>query len=657
MNDSPTSSTPSNSAHDAASGSAAESAAPRTVERACGLFRRSRRVALLVGVGLTVAAFVAAGLIGRPKPWRKDRARPANSFPLTALSSSRFLNTRSDVEYVGSDACGTCHPGQAESYRQTGMGRSMTEIDAENEPANAAFDHPLSNRRYQVHRAAGQLWHRELLRAAQPDEVVLSDYPLKYVVGSGHHSRTYLAEVDGFLVESPVTWYTARDAWGMSPGYDTPQQPGFERAAGEGCLNCHSGRAYAEEKSLHRMRVLEPAIGCERCHGPGALHIERHEDMKRDVAGRSEAIDETIVNPTHLSPQLAEAICQQCHLRSTATVVARGRSVSDFRPGLPLEDFRHDYNFDATETPMTVVGHVEQLHLSRCYQASDALSCLTCHDPHAEPRRDERVAYYVSVCVSCHEPDRCTVDKARRSELSPENNCVECHMPRSATEIPHLAFTHHRIGVHGRARDAAREHVPASYGAALLRPFRDSARFGDVDQKRALGLGYLEAGNRETDAARAASLRHRALELLSEARAAGLRDAVLEASLARIRFDLRLPDGQTYAESALAFPDLSGQDRCNALFLLADAQAAAGRKQDAVAGLRQLVELRRHSVDWLLLADCEQALGNDAGTVESLEIAVRINPRLWKAHRYLAETYRQQGDAARAAWHQRLAVP
>jgi hypothetical protein len=29
---------------------------------------------------------------------------------------------------------------------------------------------------------------------------------LKYLVGSGRHSRTYLAELDGFLTESPLTW-------------------------------------------------------------------------------------------------------------------------------------------------------------------------------------------------------------------------------------------------------------------------------------------------------------------------------------------------------------------------------------------------------------------------------------------------------------------
>src|SRR5439155_26513046 len=111
--------------------------------------------------------------------------------------------------------------------------RSMAPVRLDREPADASFDHPPSKRRYQVRRKDGQLWHRELLLAEGSEEVVLSEYALKYVVGSGRHSLTYLVEADGFLVESPLTWYTSRSAWAMSPGYDRPDHAGFERATGE----------------------------------------------------------------------------------------------------------------------------------------------------------------------------------------------------------------------------------------------------------------------------------------------------------------------------------------------------------------------------------------------------------------------------------------
>src|SRR5262249_1575454 len=151
------------------------------------------------------------------------------------------------------------------------------------EPPDGEFTHAPSKRRYQIRRKDGQLWHRELLLVEGPAEVVLSEFPVKYVLGSGHHWSNYLVETDGFLVESPVPWYVDRQAWGMSPGYDSPHQEGFQRAIGEGCLFCHAGHATAVGGSLHRIQLGEAAISCERCHGPGALHVERHRQPAPDA--------------------------------------------------------------------------------------------------------------------------------------------------------------------------------------------------------------------------------------------------------------------------------------------------------------------------------------------------------------------------------------
>ncbi|HET6575102.1 MAG TPA: cytochrome c3 family protein [Fimbriiglobus sp.] len=598
-----------------------------------------------LAVGAAVVGLYASGLLDADPP--PDPG--PDPFALAPLPTSPYLNTGPDAQYVGSEACRACHASRHASFRTTGMGRSMAEVDPAGEPPDAVFDHPPSGRRYQVRRRGGQLWHRELLLPPGPREVVLAEYPVRYVVGSGRHSRTYLVEIDGFLVESPVTWYTARRAWGMSPGYDTPHQGGFDRATGEGCLDCHAGRAEAIDRSLNRMRVTEAAIGCERCHGPGSIHVARHRDPAPLPPGE---IDRTIVNPAKLPRELAEAVCQQCHLRSDATVIARGREASDFRPGLPLQAFRADYRVASADGPMMVVGHVEQLHLSRCYQQSNILTCLTCHSPHAEPTSEGRVAHYRDACLSCHAPDRCTVDPGRRQIESPDNDCTRCHMPTAPTEVPHLAFTHHRIGLH-----PPKKAPQAASAGAELRPFLDLSHLGEIDRQRSLGLGYLEAANRSKDRDRATRFRDQALRLLSDVHAAGLRDPAAEVALGRLRFELGLPGAAGHASAALTDPGLAGDDRCTALFLLADDHAAQGRHREAVAVLRELTRLRRHPVDWLLLADCEGALGHQAAREEALTTAARINPRLWKVHQYLAEQYRQRGDHERAAWHQERAVP
>jgi predicted CXXCH cytochrome family protein len=582
-------------------------------------------------------------------------AKPA-TIPIPPLSSSPFLNTKPEARFVGSEACRSCHQGRTASFRRSGMGRSMAAVDLAREPPDASFDHPLSKRRYQVRRKDGQLWHRELLLTDGKGEVLLSEYPLRYVVGSGHHSLTYLVEADGFLVESPVTWYTSRKAWGMSPGYDRPEHFGFERPVGEGCLICHAGQARAVGGGVHRMHIDEAAIGCERCHGPGSLHVERHAGRKGPVAESAE-VDYTIVNPTRLSRDLAEAICQQCHLRASATVILRGRKPEDFRPGLPRQDFHADYYLAVPDRPMTVVGHVEQMHLSRCYKATDTLSCLTCHNPHGEPRPAERVEYYKKICTDCHRPERCTVAPQLRQKQSPDNNCVHCHMPTSSTEIPHLAFTHHRIGIHGKPAAAGGEPLREGEQPGVLEPFLDLSRLSAADRKRALGLAYLDVLNQ----ARTDGLRRyyagEALNNLSAARALGLRDSLLDLSLGRSRYMLGLEGFEEFVQSGLKDPDLADQDRCDALYLLASAKFAQREYREAVDVLHRLNKLRRFASQWVLLASCERALGHPAAEEDALQTAVRINPRLWQVQRELAARYRQKGDQKRAAWHQARAVP
>ena len=601
--------------------------------------------ALLLGV-LGIALLV--------RFWSRQTEKPLSQ------PSSPFFNTRSDARYVGSAACRSCHEEHTASFRRTGMGQSMASVDPSQEPPDADFDHPPSKRRYQVRRKDGALWHRELLRTDQPQEVLLSEYPLKYVVGSGRHARTYLVETDGFMVESPLTWYHSRQAWGMSPGYDGPKQSGFMRPVGERCLYCHSDRAETIGRSLHRMNVIEAAIGCERCHGPGSLHVERHANRQDEKP--SKGIDYTIVNPVHLSRELAESVCQQCHLDSAVLIAARGQKLADFRPGLSLPDFRHVYSFEGTDRSMAVVGHVEQMHLSRCYQGSDTLTCLTCHDPHGEPSPEERTTYYKAICLNCHKPERCTVRADQRRKESPSNDCVQCHMPRSAVDVPHLAFTHHRIGIHSKPPAGTRgaDATPlanAEHQAGELRPFLELPPLSDADRKWSLGEAYRLLSLEEGDAERREELGRRALELLSAARSAGLHDGNLDAALAQLCFQRKVGKPLAYAQSAQTFPDLAGQARCDALFALAREQGDRGKSAEAITALEELTQLRRYVFDWLYLAKYRQAIGEEAAAKEALLTAVRINPRQWDVHRYLAEQYRRQGDKERAAWHQQRAVP
>src|SRR5205085_11715982 len=99
---------------------------------------------------------------------------------------------------------------------------------------------------------------------------------------------------------------------------------------------------------------------------------------------------------------------------------------------------------------MTVVGHVEQLRLSKCY-TDERLTCVTCHDPHAGKKPADPVAFYRQKCLDCHQQKGCTIPEPERRKQSAADDCARCHMPKGDTDVPHVAFTHHRIGKHTKS--------------------------------------------------------------------------------------------------------------------------------------------------------------------------------------------------------------
>ena len=88
--------------------------------------------------------------------------------------------------------------------------------------------------------------------------------------------------------------------------------------------------------------------------------------------------------------------------------------MADFRPGLPLNKHRIDYRLNTGSGEMKVVGHVEQMRLSKCYQQTSTLTCTTCHDPHDPLSADEQVSYYRQKCLTCHMPDACGLTEQDR---------------------------------------------------------------------------------------------------------------------------------------------------------------------------------------------------------------------------------------------------
>jgi hypothetical protein len=277
-------------------------------------------------------------------------------------------------------------------------------------------------------------------------------------IGSGARGHSFLTNKDGYLYQTPISWYSQKGIWDLSPGFAPGAISG--RPITAECLFCHANHTEPVEGYQNRYQepVVTGAIGCERCHGPGELHAKT-----RSATELLTPIDYTIVNPKHLEPRLREAVCQQCHLEGEARILPRGRHLFNFRPGLPLESCLSIFVHKAEDgMDGRAVNHVEQMYSSRCFKASagkDQLGCISCHDAHAPP--SERIAYFRQACLKCHRHEgeagtapggkaayapACSQPLEIRRVNNKEDSCIDCHMQRfKPRDIVHVAQTDHRI--------------------------------------------------------------------------------------------------------------------------------------------------------------------------------------------------------------------
>ena len=369
-----------------------------------------------------------------------------------------FLNIAPAVKYVGSAACAPCHEGIAETYNKHPMARSLLPIArvAKAQAYDKAHNDPFINldfkSRFRVDQDGDRVRHRQarLDRAGRP--IFERDMEVRYVFGSGVRGHSYLIERDGYLFQSPISWFTQKDHWDLSPNFTREMLGG--RPVHAYCLYCHANQVTPWEGTINRYRdpvFVGHGIGCERCHGPGEKHVERPGQYDPQTH-----TDYTIVNPRKLAHADREAVCQQCHLASEGRVLPYGRGLYDFRPGLPLDSCWSLF-VDADETKTrNAVNHVEQMYQSRCFDKTSGdkkLGCISCHNPHEHIGADRRVLYYRDRCLQCHAEGAsavgklgCAMPPEQRRAANREDSCIACHMPRyAAADIPHNASTDHRI--------------------------------------------------------------------------------------------------------------------------------------------------------------------------------------------------------------------
>ncbi len=363
-----------------------------------------------------------------------------------------YLNHNDTVDYVGLAKCASCHPDKANSFLHTGMGSSFNFASQQKSAADFSKIHV-------VYDTANDLYYKPFFKNK---ELFFMEYRLEgmdtihkriekidYIIGSGQHTNSHLILRNGFVYQAPLTWYSQQKYWTMPPGFENGRNSKFTRIINEECMSCHNAMPEVEAGSDNKFIKIGLGIDCERCHGPGEMHVNLRLNGKSIVT--KNGIDRTIVNPSKLSWQLQVDVCQRCHLQGNA-VLHDGKRFTQFKPGMKLSDYFDVFmpKYENNLSDFIMASHAQRLQLSQCFIKSNkgnkqlSLTCINCHNPHISVKETDDDKYN-NACKKCHPAnDECTASKILIKEN--ENNCVKCHMPKSGTsDIPHVTVHDHFI--------------------------------------------------------------------------------------------------------------------------------------------------------------------------------------------------------------------
>ncbi|MFY8132656.1 MAG: tetratricopeptide repeat protein, partial [Bacteroidia bacterium] len=374
--------------------------------------------------------------------WNCNNNQETSSVP-TSSSNSPWLNINDTVDYVGMTKCAMCHDTIRHTFVHTGMGQSFDTASFGKSAAN--YQHPIIydkklNFYYQAFKSNGSIYMREF-RLEGRDTVHQRVEKIDYIVGSGQHTNSHLTSVNGYLYQMPMTFYTQQKKWDLPPGFENGNNSRFSRILNSECISCHNSLPEMDRGSENKFTLMPKGISCERCHGPGELHV--HEKLKGIRVDTKKDTDFTIVNPKKLSFDLQVNLCQRCHLQGNA-VLKPGKTFFDFRPGMQLSEvmsvFLPRYENDPS---FIMASHADRMTQSKCFTKSGKLTCITCHNPHVSVKVTGKQIFN-DACNSCHSNSNqhlCT-----KAGITAQSNCVSCHMPRSGTkDIPHVTVHDHFI--------------------------------------------------------------------------------------------------------------------------------------------------------------------------------------------------------------------
>ncbi len=317
--------------------------------------------------------------------------------------------TATKAQFVGSESCKPCHQKVYYGWKNSRMANVLQDPKVHPEAVVGDFVHP------------------DPIRTFSLDDVA-------FTYGGRFKQRYFTRRGDDYY-PLPAQWDVQKHRWlpyhvevgtdWWAPFYGPTN---FDRPTGPTCDGCHS-----VNYNIRTRQVTEWNVGCEKCHGPGSLHVAR---PTRD----------NIVNPENLDYVRGNDTCIQCHSQGRPLANPINGQYYDwpvgFFPGNRLADY---WKLEELKPGTTnffqfadLTAHKNRMQGNDFVQSNmyhRQLRCFDCHEVHSGvvsnlPLKGNQL------CLSCHTKQnpaglRGTVSEhTHHAANSAGSQCVACHMPR-----------------------------------------------------------------------------------------------------------------------------------------------------------------------------------------------------------------------------------